>query len=306
MKFDLTAESPYDLGHCAEIFSRFPSDGTDVWIPAGESLPAGYRRLHVIEDEPVLALVEHNGQHEGLRLAVRTHPSRPKHPSLLQDRVRWQFHLDAPLAGFYRQARKHPVFRPILKGLHGVQPLRPPTLYEMAVIAITEQQLSYNVAVKMRSRLIDAYGKKMAFDGREYRAFPTAEALAGCKVKDLRNLSFSTRKAEYLIDLSRKVALDGLNLEDLRNRSNEEVIETLTSLRGFGRWSAEYLLSRGLGRTGVFAADDLGIQNLVGKYLGSGRRATAEECRTILDPWGPHKRFAVFYLFCASRLGLIG
>jgi DNA-3-methyladenine glycosylase II len=121
----------------------------------------------------------------------------------------------------------------------------------------------------------------------------------------LRALSFSTHKAEYLIGLSEKVASRTFDLEGLRDRPNEEVIAGLTSLRGFGRWSAEYLISRGLGRSEVFAADDLGIRTLVGKYLGPGRRVTAEECQEIMKPWGHYKRWMVFYLFCASRLKLI-
>jgi DNA-3-methyladenine glycosylase II len=259
----------------------------------------------VVEDETILAMVEQNDEGKNSWLSVRTHPPRGKHLSTLKDRVAWQFHLDAPLREFYCRAEKFRLFRPIIKNLYGLKPLRPPSLYEMAVIAITEQQLAYPVAVKMRSRLVEALGKKMIFEGKEYRAFPTAQAVAECKVSDLRALSFSTRKAEYLIELSRKVALEGLNLEDLRDRPNDEVVAVLTSLKGFGRWSAEYLLSRGLGRSDVFAADDLGIQTLVGKYLGPGHRVTAEDCQRILKPWGAYKRWVVFYLFCASRLGLI-
>jgi len=303
MKFELPLDSPYNLARCALVFSQFPSDGTDVWIPPREVLPAQHLRLHLVEDEAILAIVE---QDKDSRLTVRTHPPRPKYLSTLKDRVTWQFHLDAPLKEFYRRAEKHPLFRPIIKNLHGVKPLRTPTLYEMAVIAITEQQLAYPVAVKMRSKLIEALGKKMIFEDREYKAFPTPPAVAACQVRDLRAMSFSTRKAEYLIGLSRKVALEGLNLEVLRERPNEEVVAVLTSLRGFGRWSAEYFLSRGLGRSEIFAVDDLGIQTLVGKHLGPGRRVTAEECQKILKPWGPYKRWVVFYLFCASRLGLIG
>ncbi len=303
MSFELLLESPYNLTRCALVFGQFPSDGTDVWIPPREVLPAQYCRLHVVEDEAILAIVEQN---KDSRLTVRTHPPQPKHLSVLKDRVTWQFHLDVSLGGFYRRAEKHPLFQPIINNLHGVKPLRTPTLYEMAVIAITEQQLAYPVAVKMRSKLIQALGKKMIFEDREYRSFPTPRAVAACQVEDLRAMSFSTRKAEYLIDLSRKVALEGLNLEDLRDRSNEEVVATLTSLRGFGRWSGEYFLSRGLGRSEIFAADDLGIQTLVGKHLGPGRRVTAAECQKILEPWSDYKRWVVFYLFCASRLGLIG
>jgi len=303
MEFELRPQSPYNLTRCALVFSQFPLDGTDVWIPAREILPAQYRRLYVIGNELILAIVQ---QDRDSRLIVRTHPPRPKNAASLQDLVRWQFHLDAPLNAFYRKAEKHPFFRPLLKTLYGVKPLRTPTLYEMAVIAITEQQLSFPIAVKMRSRLIEALGEKMTFEGRVYRAFPAAQALAGCQVSDLRALSFSTRKAEYLIDLSRKVAHGELNLEDLGKQPNEEVIASLITLRGFGRWSAEYLLTRGLGRSDIFAADDLGIQTLVGKNLGPGHRIKAEECRRLLQNWGDYKRWAVFYLLCASRLGLIG
>jgi DNA-3-methyladenine glycosylase II len=175
----------------------------------------------------------------------------------------------------------------------------------MAVIAISEQQLSYLVAVRMRSRLVDALGEKMVFERKEYRAFPAPQALAECTVKDLRGLSFSTRKAEYLIDLSRKVAAGSFDIEALRDRPNEEIMDALISLRGFGRWSAEYFLSRGLGRSEVIAGDDLGVQTLVGKHLGPGRRVTEKECRKIMEEWGPYKRWVVLYLFLASRLGLL-
>jgi len=308
MEFELFPDGPYNLTRCSWIFGQLPQDGTDVWIPAREVLPAEYRRLQVIDDQPVLIIVqqESHRSEEEPRLMVRTHPERPKDASALKERVSWQFHLDAPLKNFYRRARKHPFFRNLLKNLYGVKPLRPPTLYEMAIIAITEQQLSYPVSVKVRSRLVEALGKKMVFEGKAYTAFPLPEDVAKCTVRELKALAFSTRKAEYLIELSRKVAVDGFDIESLRDRPNEEIISTLTSLRGFGRWSAEYLLARGLGRTEVVAGDDLGVQTLVGKYLGPGHRVTEKECRKILEEWGPCKRFVVFYLFCASRLGLIG
>jgi len=307
MKFELPMEGPYDLTRCAWAFCHFPQDGTDIWIPPRETLPAEYHRLHVVADEPILIMVqqEFGSKDDHARLIVWTHPARPRNVSLLKERVRWQFHVEASLEGFYQRARKNSFLRPLVKALYGVKPLRPSTVFEMAVIALSEQQISLNAAIKIRSRLVQSLGIKMKVEGREYRAFPTPRTLAGRTVQDLRKLSFSTRKAEYLIDLARQVAVEGSDLEGLRNRSNEEVISTLTSLRGFGRWSAEYLLARGLGRTEVVAGADLGIQNLVGKYLGPGRRVTEKELRKMLEGWGPYKRWVVFYLFCASRLGLI-
>ncbi len=138
MTFELRSQAPYNLTRCAMIFSQFPLDGTDVWIPAREIFPAQYRRLYVLDHEPVLAIVQ---QDSDSRLIVKTHPRRLKNPAALQSMVAWQFHLDAPLGAFYRRARSHPFFQPLLKTLRGVKPLRTPTLYEMGVIAITEQQI---------------------------------------------------------------------------------------------------------------------------------------------------------------------
>ena len=307
MQFELLMEGPYDLTRCAWAFCHFPQDGTDVWIPPRETLPAEYHRLHVVGDQPILIMVqqEFGSKDNRARLIVRTHPARPRNAALLKERVRWQFHPEASLEAFYQRARKHPFLRPLVKALYGVKPLRPSTVFEMAVIALSEQQISLNAAIKIRSRLVRALGERILVYGREYRAFPAARALAGSTIQDLRKLSLSTRKAEYLIDLARKVAVEGFDLEGLRNRSNEEIIAALTSFRGFGRWSAEYLLARGLGRTEVVAGADLGIQNLVGKYLGPGRRVSEKDLREMMEEWGPHKRWVVFYLFCASRLGLI-
>ena len=306
VEFELLSRSPYDLTRCALVFSQFPSDGTDGWTPAREILPAQHARVHVINDEKVLVNVRQGETTEDgkERLLVTTHPSWPRHLAELKSRVAWQFHLDADLMGFYRKARRHPVIRPLVKQLYGVKPLRPATLFEMAVVAITEQQLSYPAAVKIRSRMVAALGEKLNCDGKVFTSFPTPRTLAACKIEDLKAFSLSTRKAEYLIELAQKVTA-GFDLESLRERTNPDILEMLTSLRGFGSWSAEYFISRGLGRTAVVAADDLGIQTFVGKYLGPGRRVSSEECRKILHPWGPHKRWVVFYLFCASRLGLL-
>jgi len=63
---------------------------------------------------------------------------------------------------------------------------------------------------------------------------------------------------------------------------DEEIIKRLTSLRGIGRWTAEWILARTFGRPCVVAGD-LAIRKAVGRaYLGQAyplesevRRATA-------------------------------
>ena len=53
----------------------------------------------------------------------------------------------------------------------------------------------------------------------------------------------------------------------------------LTSLSGIGRWSAEYVLLRGLGRLHVFPGDDVGARNNLARWLSLGRRSTTAPWR---------------------------
>lgn len=47
---------------------------------------------------------------------------------------------------------------PIARRLRGLKPLRPASLFEMALIAITAQQLSLAAAFHIRTRLVERFG----------------------------------------------------------------------------------------------------------------------------------------------------
>jgi hypothetical protein len=99
---------------------------------------------------------------------------------------------DLDLRRFYRIAARDPIMGPIAKQLHGFKPLRPPSLFEMAVIAITEQQLSIAAAFHIRSRLVRRFGTPI----EDLWVFPTPEVLAEASLHDLALCGLSNRKAE--------------------------------------------------------------------------------------------------------------
>ena len=76
----------------------------------------------------------------------------------LRELVRWLISADLDLQPFYRLASSDPIMRPAIEALHGLKPLRPASLFEMLVIAITEQQLSLAAAFQIRSRLVSRFG----------------------------------------------------------------------------------------------------------------------------------------------------
>ena len=67
--------------------------------------------------------------------------------------------------------------------------------------------------------------------------------------------------------------------------------------RCVGRWTADWLLARCLGRPAAVAAGDLGVQKAIGQhYLALGRKATEGEARVVASGWGEAANWATHLL----------
>ena len=66
---------------------------------------------------------------------------------------------------------------------------------------------------------------------------------------DLRAAGLSFRKIEYLQGLAEAELSGALGIKTLGSLSDEEAIERIVQLRGFGRWSAEISCSRWIAGT---------------------------------------------------------
>ncbi len=208
---------------------------------------------------------------------------------------------DLDLRPFYGLAVDHPMLGPLTRALHGLKAFRPPSLFEMLVIAVIEQQISLLAAYRIRERLVRRFGD--AVNG--LTAFPTPRSLAKPSTEALMECGVSRRKAEYIGGLAELIESGAVDVESWAHLSDEEVRERVMAIRGFGRWSADYLLVRGLGRADVAPADDLGIQTLLGRILGKGPRLTSDAVRQVLEPFAPFRGLTVFYILAGSRLSLV-
>lgn len=216
--------------------------------------------------------------------------------------VRWLLGLDADLAGFYALAQDDPVLAGLVEPLYGMRPPMAPEPFEMLVSAITAQQVNLGFALTTRARLIRRFGRPRRADGARVYTFPGPEALARARVDELRAMQLSARKAEYIIGLARAVAGGGLDLAGLGRCENAEVIARLTTVRGLGRWTAEWFLARCLGRGDVCPADDLGVRKAFELFCFGGRAVDGARIRRYAARWGEYQNLAVHYLLAGSRL----
>ena len=109
--------------------------------------------------------------------------------------------------------------------------------------------------------------------------------LAAAEVADLRELQFSTSKAVAVVAFAGAVAAGRVDLPTLAGLEDEAVVERLVAFPGIGRWTAEWLLARTMGRPRVVAGD-LGVRKAVGAAYLDGRMPSEAEVRAATAHWG--------------------
>ena len=209
------------------------------------------------------------------------------------------------LTPFYSMAAADPTMAGLVARFYGMHLPRTVSVFEALTQAILGQQLAASVARVIRALLIETYGRRGRFDGQEYYAFPRPEALAEASIADLRQLKLSQRKAEYLQGIAREeLARPGGLDAALESRSDEEVVQELTALRGVGKWSAEWVLTRALGRDDAFPVGDLALRRIVSRLYFDGAALTDGELAEFSRRWMPYRSWATHYLFAALRAGV--
>ena len=105
------------------------------------------------------------------------------------------------------------------------------------------------------------------------------------EVAELRALQFSNAKAVAVVSFAGAVADGRVRLDELAALDDEQVVERLVAFPGIGRWTAEWLLARTLGRPRVVAGD-LGVRKAVGAAYLDGRMPSEAEVRAVTAHWG--------------------
>jgi DNA-3-methyladenine glycosylase II len=297
MKIVLAADGPLDVD---ATLARYRLWGED---PANRLGDGTFRRVLRVGETLIPYEVRWCGPVNDVRLRVQAPGARGAavRDAILGE-VRKVFGLDFDLPGFYRFAEGDAVLSRLVEPLYGMRPTIAPTPLEMLVGSITAQQVNLSFAFACRARLVRRYGTPVAMPGDVVYAFPSATALAVARIRDLRALKYSTRKAEYIRDLARAVMGGTLDLDALTGESSAVVVERLTALRGLGRWTADWFLARGAGRGDVCPAGDLAVRKAFHHYYGRGRALAEETIRRRARSWGSYQNLVVHYLLSGMRL----
>lgn len=155
------------------------------------------------------------------------------------------------------------------------------------VKAIISQQLSQLAATAIFDRL------KSILPDEEI----SAKNITSLSLIEIQEQGLSLQKATYITNLSASVNTGNIVLDEFTTLSDMEIINKLTMIKGFGRWTAEMFLIFALNRGDIFPADDFGLKKSLEMNYGISMNAKRSEVTKLTDSWKPWRTLATYYLW---------
>jgi DNA-3-methyladenine glycosylase II len=153
--------------------------------------------------------------------------------------------------------------------------------------SIIGQQLSKTAAASICSRLDSAF--------MSLHLNPVE--LVNMDDNILRQTGLSLPKVHYLKGLADYVISGKIDFNDLEDRSNEEIINKLTEIRGIGRWTAEMYLMFSMNRLDVFPVGDKAIRSAINQIYDVPKNSSDDTYMQIANGWTPYRTIASWYLY---------
>jgi DNA-3-methyladenine glycosylase II len=290
--FELEPVTPFRLDRTVWTLRRRPANVVDRWDGTT------YRRVLPLPIRPVEVAVTQSGPPETARLkvVVTGQANRAGVRAAVTSALERLLGLGTDLTAFYRSAARDRRLGPLTRRFRGMKPPRFATVFESVINAMACQQVTLTLGVSLLNRLAVAFGTTFGEGDEAVHAFPGPVDLAGSSPAELRQLGFSRQKGRTMIELARAIVEGRLDLEGLADFPDDEAVNRLRELRGVGRWTAEYVLLRGLGRTHVFPGDDVGARNNLRRWLRLPQPLDYVGVGRVLSRWDGYAGLVYFHL----------
>jgi len=165
--------------------------------------------------------------------------------------------------------------------------------YVTLLRTIVGQQISFKAADSVWLKMVAAVGD-----------IADPNALIARTDEDLRAAGLSRQKIGYARSLAELCACGALDLGALPD-DDEEAIARLVRVKGIGRWSAEVYLLFAEGRTDIWPAGDLAVQESVRRIMGHDDRPDEKATRAIAEDWRPFRGAAAIFAWHHYKIPVI-
>ena len=253
-----------------------------------------YSRTLRVGDSAGVISVRHDAKAKHLLLTVRG--IETPHLFGVVQQVRDVFDVDAPVRDIRAVLGKDPVLKQHLKRYPGVRVPGAWNGFELTVRAILGQQISVKAATTLSGRIVECYGMSLhEFDPELAGAglthlFPEPGVLATAK---LANLGIVGARVETIRRVAKAVADGTLDFDAAVDPG--AFCRTLTSIRGIGDWTAQYVAMRALKAPDAFPSSDLGLLRAFDDAAGERMKPAA--LAALSEEWRPWRAYAALLLW---------
>ena len=131
----------------------------------------------------------------------------------------------------------------------------------------------------------------------------TARAVLNASDELLRSAGLSRQKVNYIQSLATAEATGTLVLEGLPELADDDAVAVITSIKGFGEWSAHMYLMFSLGRPDIWPVGDLAVREGFKRIQGLEERPSAGKLKPMGEEFRPYRSSLAMlcWRFCTAE-----
>jgi DNA-3-methyladenine glycosylase II len=151
---------------------------------------------------------------------------------------------DEDLIGFYRFAENDPVLKKTTADHPGMRIGLLDDVFGGVILAILLQMAPIARSEQMMDKVLEHFGTRISFDGKEVILWPRAEEIASMDPAILRRDAMLGYRAGRLVKAAQYLTGHPVSLRQLAAIPEDEAMKILTAIPGIGRYSAAIIFGQ--------------------------------------------------------------
>lgn len=167
------------------------------------------------------------------------------------------------------------------------------SMYQSLTKSIVSQQLSTTAAATIYKR----------FEQRLDGDVSPANVLS-VEDTELRALGFSGQKARYVKEVANYWTTNPRIEQDIWHMKDDDIVKSLTSIKGVGEWTVQMILIFGLDRPDVLPLGDLIVRKGIIHHYGLDEtdKKVLDRCKDAVALWRPYASYGSRYMWLSKDM----
>ena len=160
--------------------------------------------------------------------------------------------------------------------------------FQSIVRSIVYQQLSGKAAKKIHERFINIF---------KLGKYPDPKDVLNISREKLRSVGLSRMKADYIKNVAIYFIDNPKVISTLDQKSDQEIINLISSIKGVGVWTVQMFLMFTLNRPDIFPVTDLALQKGYSAFYKKKHLVNPKIMLNHSKEWIPHRTTMSLYLW---------